>query len=84
MVPENVSSAHDLERTHWDAKFTERTWIFFGKESAGLPADLLAAYPNAVVRVPMVEGARGLNISTAAGIVLYEALRQLSAGASTV
>jgi len=65
------------QQTHWQRRFTDRTWIFFGRESAGLPANLLAAHPNAVVRVPMLEQARGLNVSTTAGIVLYEALRQL-------
>jgi len=76
-----TSGVAGVERTHWEGRFGERTWIFFGKESAGLPGDLLAAYPNAVVRVPMVEGARGLNVSTTAGIVLYEALRQIASGA---
>jgi tRNA G18 (ribose-2'-O)-methylase SpoU len=60
----------------WETRVTDRTWIFLGKESAGLPRELLGAYP--VVRIPMVAGARGLNVSTAAGIVLYEAIRQLS------
>jgi tRNA (cytidine/uridine-2'-O-)-methyltransferase len=64
---------------HWSLKYARDTWIFFGRESAGLPANLLAAYPNAVARIPMRDEARGLNVSTAAGIVLYEALRQLSA-----
>lgn len=65
-------------RPHWSHAFAPGTWIFFGKESAGLPANLLAAYPNAVLQIPMRDRARGLNLSTSAGIVLYEALRQLS------
>ena len=62
----------------WSARFSEDGWILLGKESAGLPRELLAAHPAAVVRVPMREGVRGLNVSTAAGIVVYEAIRQLA------
>lgn len=62
----------------WDMRFTDRTWIFLGRESAGLPSDLLRAHRGRVVRIPMVSEARGLNVSTAAGIVLYEAVRQLN------
>ena len=67
----------------WQARFAADAWILFGKESAGLPADLLAAHPGAVVQIPMRADARGLNLATAAGIVLYEALRQVAAGGVT-
>jgi tRNA (cytidine/uridine-2'-O-)-methyltransferase len=65
-------------RPHWSATFTTNTWIFLGKESAGLPQPLLDAHPNRIIQIPMLAETRGLNISTAAGIVLYEALRQLA------
>jgi len=64
-------------RPFWSAHFQARTWILLGKESAGLPANLLAAHPQHTVQIPMRPGTRGLNLSTAAGILLYEALRQL-------
>jgi tRNA (cytidine/uridine-2'-O-)-methyltransferase len=64
---------------HWSASFEPNAWIFFGKESAGLPEELLAQHRNRVLRIPMVENSRGLNVSTSAGIVLYEALRQVAA-----
>lgn len=67
-------------KAHWSVAYARNAWIFFGKESAGLPAELLAARAAEVVRIPMVEGTRGLNIATSAGIVLYEALRQLNVG----
>ena len=51
-------------------------FLFFGRESAGLPEDLLSAHPGRVFRIPMRAGARSLNVSNAAAIVLYEALRQ--------
>ncbi len=68
-------------KPYWSHRFAPETWIFFGKESAGLPRDLLAAYPHAVLQIPMRDETRGLNVSTSAGIVLYEALRQISPGA---
>ncbi len=62
----------------WSAKFAVRTWILLGKESAGLPASLLAAHTQRTIQIPMREDTRGLNLSTAAGIILYEALRQIA------
>jgi len=62
---------------HWNAPFSPNTWILFGKESAGLPTNLLEAHPQAIMQIPMRPGTRGLNLATAAGVVLYEALRQL-------
>jgi tRNA (cytidine/uridine-2'-O-)-methyltransferase len=64
-------------RDLWEMGVTSDTWIFLGKESAGLPGELLEKHAERVVRIPMVEGTRGLNVSTAAGILVYEALRQL-------
>jgi tRNA (cytidine/uridine-2'-O-)-methyltransferase len=64
-------------RDLWEMGATSDTWIFLGKESAGLPGELLEKHAERVVRIPMVEGTRGLNVSTAAGILVYEALRQL-------
>jgi tRNA (cytidine/uridine-2'-O-)-methyltransferase len=68
-------------RDLWSTRFAANSWILLGKESAGLPGELLARHPGAVVRIPMVAGERGLNVSTAAGIVLYEALRQVAGSA---
>ena len=68
-------------RPHWDARFTPDDWIFFGKESAGLPAALRQTYADRELVIPMLPDQRGLNLATSAGIVLYEALRQI-AGAS--
>ena len=59
------------------AVFGVDDWILFGKETAGLPMDLLGAFPNRQVRIPMVPGTRSLNLSNAAAVLTYEALRQL-------
>ncbi|MFI5361177.1 MAG: tRNA (cytidine(34)-2'-O)-methyltransferase [Elusimicrobiota bacterium] len=62
-------------RTHWEASYGADSWLVFGGESAGLPPELRARWKDRLYRVPMAAGARSLNLSTAAAIVLYEALR---------
>ena len=49
----------------------------FGKESAGIPEELLAPHPEMCVRIPMAEGERSLNLAASCAIALYEAERQL-------
>ena len=48
----------------------------FGKESAGIPEEILKEHPDACVRIPMCGESRSLNLSNAVAVVLYEALRQ--------
>lgn len=64
-------------QAYWDVQYGAGDWLFFGKESAGLPKALLEQHADRGVTIPMVDGARGLNLATAAGIVVYEALRQI-------
>lgn len=66
-------------RTIWDVSFRPGDQLVFGHEQEGLPADLLARHPEAQVAIPQRPGVRSLNLSTAAGIALYEALRQVRA-----
>lgn len=66
-------------RTLWEAEFSPGDVLVFGPESRGLPDDLLAASPEHCVRIPMLESARSLNLATAVGIGLFEALRQVAA-----
>lgn len=59
------------------ADFQPGDFMVFGKETKGLPAELLAKHMDSAITIPMPSGAvRSLNLSTSAGIVLYEALRQ--------
>jgi tRNA (cytidine/uridine-2'-O-)-methyltransferase len=57
-------------------KYEKDSFLFFGKETAGLPVDLLKSNWDRCVRIPMVSEARSLNLSNAVAIILYEALRQ--------
>ena len=50
--------------------------IIFGKESAGIPEEILLAYPDQCVRIPMAGETRSLNLANSVAIILYEALRQ--------
>ena len=63
-------------RTYTDAAFGEDDFLLFGRESSGLPQDLLDAHPEACLRIPMREGLRSLNLSNAVAIAAAEALRQ--------
>jgi tRNA (cytidine/uridine-2'-O-)-methyltransferase len=66
----------------WDARFHPADFLVFGDEVSGLPQAILDRFPERCVRVPMIAepSARSLNLSTCAGIGVYEALRQLSRG----
>jgi tRNA (cytidine/uridine-2'-O-)-methyltransferase len=66
-----------VARSYLDVSFAPGDFIVFGKETRGLPEELLAANPDTSITIPMpAEKVRSLNLSTSAGIVLYEALRQ--------
>ncbi len=65
-------------RTHVEVAFQPGDFLVFGKETEGLPEALLAEHPECSIRIPIFSPrVRSLNLSTAAGIVLYEALRQV-------
>lgn len=59
-----------------DVHYEPDCFIMFGKESAGIPEEILVKHLDTCVRIPMVGDIRSLNLSNAAAIVLYEALRQ--------
>ena len=66
-----------VSRSYLEAGFKPGDFIVFGKETKGLPEELLLANPDTSITIPMpAEKVRSLNLSTSAGIVLYEALRQ--------
>ena len=63
-------------RTYAEAEYPDGSFLVFGKETRGLPESLLRARYDRCVRIPMVPGARSLNLSNSVAVVLYEALRQ--------
>jgi tRNA (cytidine/uridine-2'-O-)-methyltransferase len=68
-------------RGFWDAQFRESDWLIFGSETYGLSPALLAHAGERAIRIPQAPGERCLNLSTAAGIALLEALRQVALSA---
>jgi len=65
------------QRLYWEPRYPERTVLVFGRESVGLPPELLARHAERTVRVPMADaGLRSLNLSTTAALGAYEVLRQ--------
>ena len=63
------------KKLYTDVQYQQNDYIMFGKESAGIPEEILLQYPQTSVRIPMFEQARSLNLSNAVAVVLYEALR---------
>ena len=63
---------------HSDLTYPDGAYLFFGKETKGLPEDFLEAHRESCVRIPMRECARSLNLSNSVAITVYEALRQLN------
>ena len=65
------------DRSYTAADFRPGDFLVFGKETEGLPEEMLDAHPERAIRIPIfTDAVRSLNLSTSAGIVLYEALRQ--------
>ena len=64
------------EKCYADVEFGADDFLMFGRESAGIPEDILSVNPDRCIRIPMAEGERSLNLSNAVSIVLYEAARQ--------
>lgn len=64
------------EKMYTEVSYEPDCYIMFGKESAGIPEELLVKYKENCVRIPMVGDTRSLNLGNSAAIILYEALRQ--------
>lgn len=63
-------------QSYEQARFSKDSWLFFGKETAGLPLWLREKYRDRCIRLPMRQEARSLNLSNSVAILTYEALRQ--------
>jgi tRNA (cytidine/uridine-2'-O-)-methyltransferase len=62
-------------RSYWKAPYAPASCLVFGNETDGMPSRILEKHPDRCFRIPMRRGLRSLNLATAVGIVLYEALR---------
>lgn len=63
-------------RNYCEVSYDPEDWIFFGKETRGLPEAMIKADYDKAIRIPMRSEARSLNLSNSVAVVLYEALRQ--------
>ncbi|PIB29272.1 tRNA (uridine(34)/cytosine(34)/5-carboxymethylaminomethyluridine(34)-2'-O)-methyltransferase TrmL [Maribacter sp. 4U21] len=67
------------ERSHWDISYSEDLFLIFGKESVGLPKELLTSENAVVAKIPLkTSQIRSLNLANAVAIAVYEGLRQLN------
>lgn len=71
------TSSH-AERLHTDWRYERDDFLVFGKETSGLPRELLARVESSTVRIPHWGPVRSLNLSNAVAVVAYEAMRQLT------
>jgi tRNA (cytidine/uridine-2'-O-)-methyltransferase len=68
------------ERSLWAADFRDGDWLVFGSETRGIDPAIVAARADRALRIPQAEDERCLNLATAAGIGLFEALRRVAHG----
>ena len=73
---EAIGTMFMAKKVYSEVAYPENAYIMFGKESAGIPEEVLVDYQETAVRIPMNEEIRSLNLSNSVAIVLYEALRQ--------
>jgi tRNA (cytidine/uridine-2'-O-)-methyltransferase len=67
------------KKSCYDVAYAPGDYLLFGSETDGLPEVLLEQYPEAIIQIPIrTDHVRSLNLATASGIVLYEALRQIN------
>ena len=64
------------KKCYCDVSYPDGCFLMFGKESSGIPEEIVDRYPDTSVRIPMKEGVISMNLSDCASIVLFEALRQ--------
>ena len=66
------------KKAHWSIDFEDEMFLVFGKESVGLPKNILEKYPKKLYKIPLYsEHVRSLNIANSVGIIVYEGLKQL-------
>ncbi|MNM89367.1 tRNA (cytidine(34)-2'-O)-methyltransferase [compost metagenome] len=66
------------DQRYSDFQYQDGDFFVFGKETKGLAPEILQAHPDSLIRMPMTDKVRSLNLSNSAAIIVYEALRQLN------
>lgn len=74
--PRIFLSSTKAAKTYDEVEYHDGDFIFFGKETKGLPEDFIEKNLDCAIRIPMIREARSLNLSNSVAIVVYEALRQ--------
>lgn len=74
--PQIFMATTKSKQSYTDVSYPENAYIMFGKESGGIPEEILKDYKETCVRIPMAGDTRSLNLSNSVAIVLYEGLRQ--------
>lgn len=60
-----------------DVEFQDEDFFIFGKETKGIPKEIMDQFPGEIIRIPMSDATRSLNLSNTAAIILFEGLRQV-------
>ncbi len=74
--PKIYMATTKAKQNYTEVAYAEDDYVMFGKESAGIPEEILIDYEKTCIRIPMLPEIRSLNLSNSVAIVLYEALRQ--------
>ena len=74
--PRSIWPPRKAPQVYTDVSYEPDCYIMFGKESAGIPEEILLENQERAVRIPMIGDIRSLNLANSVAIVLYEALRQ--------
>ena len=73
---EGLFATTKTDKPYFEASFQEEGYIFFGSETKGIPSEVLEAYPQQCITIPMTKEGRSLNLAISTGIILYEAIKQ--------
>lgn len=74
--PKIFMATTKAKRAYTDVKYKQDDFIMFGKESAGIPEEILINYKETCIRIPMYKEYRSLNLANSVAIILFESLRQ--------